>query len=63
MKDAAENPDDRLIELAQSLVGIEIEPHQWDGVVTHLEVARRLADLVEAAALDVEVENAPVFRP
>jgi hypothetical protein len=61
--DDAPTAIDRLIEVANSVAGVAIEPHQRDGVRSHLEVARRLAEQVEAASLAAAAENAPVFRP
>lgn len=55
--------DERLLEAAAELLQLPIEDAFRPGVLTNLEVARRMAALVEAFPLDDEAEPAPVYLP
>ena len=55
--------DERLMEAAADLLQLPIEEAFRPGVLTNLEVARRMAALIEAFPLDDEAEPAPVYLP
>lgn len=55
--------DERLMEAAADLLQLPIEDAFRPGVLTNLEVARKMAALVEAFPLDDEAEPAPVYLP
>lgn len=55
--------DERLMEAAADLLQLPLEEAFRPGVLTNLEVARRMAALVEAFPLDDEAEPAPVYLP
>jgi len=55
--------DERLMEAAAELLRLPIEAAFRPGIATNLEVARKMAALVEAFPLDDEAEPAPVYLP
>lgn len=55
--------DERLMEAAADLLQLPLEEVFRPGILTNLEVARRMAALVEAFPLDDEAEPAPVYLP
>lgn len=55
--------DERLMEAAADLLQLPLEEAFRPGILTNLEVARRMAALVEAFPLDDEAEPAPVYLP
>jgi hypothetical protein len=48
---------------AAALLGLPIRPEHLPGIVMNLQVARRMAGLVEGWELGVADEQAPVFVP
>ncbi len=55
--------DETLMEAAADLLQLPLEEAFRPGILTNLEVARRMAALVEAFPLDDEAEPAPVYLP
>lgn len=62
MSEASWDPD-RHIDATAPLLGLTVTPAQRPGVTAFLEVARRMAGLVERALPPDRIELAPVFRP
>lgn len=54
---------EKLMAAAAEVLRIEVEPEFKPGVLANLDVAVKMAKLVEAFELDDEAEPAPVFRP
>ncbi|MFO1038983.1 MAG: DUF4089 domain-containing protein [Geminicoccaceae bacterium] len=62
MKESAFDPD-AVIDAMAPFLDLPVEPAWRDEVRQHLEIARRMAKLVQDAPLDDEAEPAPVFTP
>ena len=54
---------EKLMAAAAEVLRIEVEPEFEPGMLANLDVAVKMAKLVEAFELDDEAEPAPVFRP
>jgi hypothetical protein len=54
---------EKLLDAAAELMRLDVQPGHRQGVLDNLEVAIRLAKLVESFPLDDEAEPAPVYRP
>ena len=57
------DPTRPLMAAAAGLLRLPIEPAFEPGVLANLEVARKMAALLERFELDDEAEPAPVYRP
>ncbi len=51
------------LEAASALIGLEIETEWKPNVVNFLEMARRMADAIDATGASTNVESAAVFAP
>lgn len=54
---------EKLLEAASDVLHLEVLPEHRVGVLANIEVAIRMAALIEAYDLDDESEPAPVYRP
>ncbi len=54
---------EKLLDAAAEVMRLDVEPEHRSGVLANLEVAIRMAKLVDSFTLDDEAEPAPVYRP
>jgi hypothetical protein len=57
------HPTRPLMVAAADLLRLPLEPAFEPGIMANLEVARKMAALLERYELDDEAEPAPVYRP
>ena len=54
---------EKLLDAASDVMRLDVQSEHRPGVLANLEVAIRMAKLVESFELDDEAEPAPVYRP
>ena len=54
---------EKLLDAAAEVMRLEVRAEYRPGVLANIEVAIRMAKLVDSFPLDDEAEPAPVFRP
>lgn len=57
------NEAEKLLDAVDEVMRLEVRAEYRPGVLANIEVAIRMAKLVDSFPLDDEAEPAPVFRP